>query len=340
MGIRLIIKRKGLFKRSRKPIPFDIILGEKLQYGTYGRGRLENEHSDDRLTAVLPHAWGRGIWVWLKEDNKELTIALPTPCHEAEVDELFEMVLRIAQYWKCSIFVEGNKGRYSLTEIPNDIKVAHAYNKSTIQRIAKAIMDEPYSENGEPNIFSCIGGLHQVAFGPKEAEKFLENPDNYSEWLHKVQDSDAHYSYPNFYKWAEDNIEGVYDLFPGFSFLLPYQPFALNYDIFKKTGEQAHAHKWSVCFTDVETKEEMGQLPYDVFLETLDREDMVYHDAHCFMLPNLTHDKIKKILECGKAIIEDRSEAEDCDRSKEQSSADPREKVAKLIELAEKRQEC
>ena len=129
MGITFKIKQKGLFKRNRKPMPFDILLGDKLQYGTYGRGRLENEHSDDRLTAVLPHAWGRGIWVWLQEDNKGLTIGLPTPCHKAEVDELFEMVLRVAQYWRCTITVEGNKGRYSLSEIPADIKVAHAYNQ-------------------------------------------------------------------------------------------------------------------------------------------------------------------------------------------------------------------
>ena len=309
MGITFKIKQKGLFKRNRKPMPFDVLLGDKLQYGTYGRGRLENEHSDDRLTAVLPHAWGRGIWVWLKEDNKGLTIGLPTPCHKAEVDELFEMVLRVAQYWRCTITVEGNKGRYSLSEIPADIKVAHAYNQSTLQSWIDAILEEPYLEDDEPNIITFIGGRHTVGFGPEEAEDCQDGILDFSEWLHEIQDTNAYYCYPDFYEWTKGCIDAEYLLVPGVDALLPYKPFALNYDIFAKTNEQAHADRWSICFAEAggDDYNEIGKLPYDVFLEVVRQEKLIdHHDAHCFMLPRLTREDIDLILDRGHAILEKR----------------------------------
>ena len=315
MSIIFRIKQKGLFKRNRKPIPFDVILGDKLQYGTYGRGRLENEHSDDRLTAVLPNAWGRGIWVWLKKDNKGLSIMLPTPCHDAEVDELFEMVLRVAQYWRCSITVEGNKGRYSLSEIPNDIKVAHAYNKSILQSWIDSIMKEPYLEDDEPNIITFAGGRHTVGFGPEEAEDCQDGILDFSEWLHQIQDTNAYYCYPDFYEWTKGCIDAEYLLIPGVEFLLPYKPFALNYDTFVKTNEQAHADRWSICFAHHSHSDddynEIGKLPYDVFLDVLEQENLTdQHDAHCFLLHKLTEEDIIRILDCGKQIMENR-ESED-----------------------------
>lgn len=315
MSIIFRIKQKGLFKRNRKPIPFDILLGEKLLYGTYGRGRLENEHSDDRLTAVLPNAWGRGIWVWLKKDNKGLSIMLPTPCHDAEVDELFEMVLRVAQYWRCSITVEGNKGRYSLSEIPNDIKVAHAYNKSILQSWIDSIMEEPYLEDDEPNIITFAGGRHTVGFGPEEAEDCQDGILDFSEWLHQIQDTNAYYCYPDFYEWTKGCIDAEYLLIPGVDFLLPYKPFALNYDTFVKTNEQAHADRWSICFAHPSHSDddynEIGKLPYDVFLDVLEQENLTdQHDAHCFLLHKLTEEDIIRILDCGKQIMESR-ESED-----------------------------
>ena len=319
MSISFKIKQKSLFKRSRKPIPFDVILGDKLQYGTYGRGRLENEHSDDRLTAVLPHAWGRGIWVWLEKDNKGLDIVLPTPCHTAEVDELFEMVLRIAQYWKCTIYVEGNKGRYSLSEIPNDIKVVHAYNESTLQTLIDEILEAPYLEDDEPNIATFAGGRHHVGFGPEEAEDFRDGYLDFSEWLHDVQDTNAYYNYPDFYEWTKGRIDAEYTLVPGVICLMPYKPFALSYDTFVKTGERAHAHTWAVCFSDPEENfDEIGKLPYDVFLEVLEQENLIdHHDAHCFMLPSLTRDQIDYILKCGNAILEAR-ENDGCGNDEEE----------------------
>ena len=315
MSIIFRIKQKGLFKRNRKPIPFDVILGDKLQYGTYGRGRLENEHSDDRLTAVLPNAWGRGIWVWLKKDNKGLSIMLPTPCHDAEVDELFEMVLRVAQYWRCSITVEGNKGRYSLSEIPNDIKVAHAYNKSILQSWIDSIMKEPYLEDDEPNIITFAGGRHTVGFGPEEAEDCQDGILDFSEWLHQIQDTNAYYCYPDFYEWTKGCIDAEYLLIPGVEFLLPYKPFALNYDTFVKTNKQAHADRWSICFAHPSHSDddynEIGKLPYDVFLDVLEQENLTdQHDAHCFLLHKLTEEDIIRILDCGKQIMENR-ESED-----------------------------
>lgn len=311
MSIIFRIKQKGLFKRNRKPIPFDVILGDKLQYGTYGRGRLENEHSDDRLTAVLPHAWGRGIWVWLKKDNRGLTIMLPTPCHDAEVDELFDMVLRVAQYWRCSIFVDDNKGRYSLSEIPNDIKVAHAYNKSILQSWIDSILEEPYLEDDEPNIITFAGGRHTVGFGPEEAEDCQDGILDFSEWLHEIQDTNAYYCYPDFYEWTKGCIDAEYLLIPGVEFLLPYKPFALNYDTFVKTNEQAHADRWSICFAHPSHSDddynEIGKLPYDVFLEVLEQENLTdQHDAHCFLLHKLTEEDIIRILDCGKQIMESR----------------------------------
>lgn len=315
MSIIFRIKQKGLFKRNRKPIPFDVILGDKLQYGTYGRGRLENEHSDDRLTAVLPNAWGRGIWVWLKKDNKGLSIMLPTPCHDAEVDELFEMVLRVAQYWRCSVFVDGNKGRYSLSEIPNDIKVAHAYNKSILQSWIDSILEEPYLEDDEPNIITFAGGRHTVGFGPEEAEDCQDGILDFSEWLHEMQDTSAYYCYPDFYEWTKGCIDAEYLLIPGVDFLLPYKPFALNYDTFVKTNEQAHADRWSICFAHPSHSDddynEIGKLPYDVFLDVLEQENLTdQHDAHCFLLHKLTEEDIIRILDCGKQIMESR-ESED-----------------------------
>ena len=308
-GIDFDITQKGLLKKSRKAIPLDILLGDNLQYGTYGKGKLTNEHSDDQLTAILPDALGRGIWVRFKEENKGLRISLPTPCHDRELDELFNMIFRIAQYWNCTILWGADRKKFTLFDLKRIKQSAQIYNKECLIDIVEEILDYPYQDNGEPTVCNFIGGWHHVAFGPKEAEKFIERPTCFSEWLHEVQAAKASYCYPDFYEWTKGCITGQYDLIPGgFSFLLPYTPFALSYDIFKKTGEPAHADTWEVCFTNTEPMEEMGKLPYDVFLEALAPEDMVYHDAHCFMLPNLTYDKIQRILENGNAILSSRKE--------------------------------
>ncbi len=107
MAIDVIIKA-GMFRRV--PLPFDVIIGDKLHYGNaedYVQ-TMDGQVGKREFIAYLPEHIGRGFLViWHEGESRRVVLRQTLPCCEPELREFYETVKRIAEFWKGRLIVDG-----------------------------------------------------------------------------------------------------------------------------------------------------------------------------------------------------------------------------------------
>ena len=303
MPLSFTIKQKGLFAAKKKPLPFEVILGDTLTYGSYPKENKDRMKmlsvGATQFVAVVPHAFGRGIWVfWNKEELNKIRLLLPTPCHNEEITELFNILARVSEYWDCTVISSDRNRRIAPKNFEKERMAARKYNRKALHELIDLT---GRVKGGIP--LQCAGWPLTVT--SEAAGTFLKTPTAFDEWLHTRLSIDAYYSRPDYYRFEDGTVEGEYGLFNDSWLILPYAPFDMPGETFNENGKQVKADRYTMHLFTEKAGDIIGVLPYDIFLRTLDKAKMHEYDGNCFLHDPLSSEEIEQIYEDGKKLMEE-----------------------------------
>lgn len=178
MSVDISIKQKGFFK---KELPLNVILGHHLKYGVLDGLRLEVGVLDENDFIVYnPQHIGRGISVCIdRSKTKNVSLRLLSPTSNEELHDFYECVERIANYWKCTLEVDGTV--MSVAAFKDGFANMCDFNSRTLKNMATEIIDE---DTGNLTLFSVFWPL---VIGKNEAVDFIgdNSVDVFGNWLHE-----------------------------------------------------------------------------------------------------------------------------------------------------------
>ena len=303
MPISFTVKQKGIFASKKKTLPLEVILGDTLIYGSYpkdDKDRLKLHTLGTReFVAVAPHAFGRGIWVfWKKDETKKIRLLLPTPCHNEEITELFNILTRISGYWDCNIICDDRNRRVHPKNLEKERMAARKYNRKALHEL----IDLTGRAKGGITL-QCAGW--PLCVSAEAASRFLQTPTTFDDWLHTRLSIDAYYSRPDYYRLEDGTVEGEYDILNDRYLILPYEPFDAPGETFTKDGKQVGADRYTMYLFTEKAGDIIGVLPYDIFINVLDQKKIHDYDGRCFLLDPLSSEDIEKIYADGTEMIKE-----------------------------------
>ncbi len=290
MSVDITIRQKGLLKKT---LPLTVILGEKLQYGAFDGVALEvGKLAENEFVAFHPEHIARGISVvWNEKEKNEVSLRLLNFTSDAEINDLYQMVGRIASHWNCTIEVDGNA--VTAEEFQAGQQDMIDFNR----RVAKEFLTRSITakENEDAN-YTIFCAMWPLVIGPEEAQRFLNDFESFAVWLHDKQKLDAYYANPHFYK-TETGIIGMYALtedtrsiFP----VKPYVPLGINNP---ETGKMLECNNYVVMLYSLTENAVIGQIPvYEKFLDALPSQKVSRYDGNNILIEGLTHAEMKSML--------------------------------------------
>ena len=287
MSIEVVIKQKGFFK---KDLPMEIILGDDLTYGTYDWGnRIQPKVMGKNGFVVYNESCiGRGISVdWLSKNKKSVYLKVLNPTSENELRNFYAMATRIADYWKCSLEVDGAK--LSIQEFNDGFDNMLQFNNRALLKLASEIIEKK-------SHYVLFSAMYPLSFGVQEAEEVLKDPEFLDRWMNEKQSEEFYYAVPRFYSTPE-GIQGVYVCTAGCKGIFPQKPI-VPFDITDpKTGKPLECNSYIINFFDPSTLETLGPVSYSEFIDNLDQESVSYFDADHILVEPFSADDIRNFLE-------------------------------------------
>lgn len=297
MSIDVTIRQKGIFQ---KRLPLEVILGETLQYGSFGDGLslAPGRLGKDVLIAYDPAQPARGITVgWHPGALRQVTLRLLNPTTDREIRQFFDMTGRIAQFWHSEVQIESERQRLPLNET-----IIDGYIRSNRSFLSVMLQQTAGAENG-PLCLNCA--LFPLHIGPKTAKMLLgQGHDGFANYL-ALQQKDAFYASPHVYQEpGTGRIVGFYALTEGVRSILPIDPDAL----LKIPGaEKIAVEEWSVflCIDgrDAGGADRLPCIPYQTLWERIPAEKLRRFDAVCNLIERLTHEEMLALLGSGEGTV-------------------------------------
>ena len=289
MSIDVVIKQKGLF---RKDMPLEIILGKDLHYGSFSDGlRLEPDKlGETEFTAYHPQHIGRGFSViWNPREKSRVVLRALTPSTPEELEDFYAAVRRMTEYWTCELEVDGC--RMTPDAFQKGFKDMVAFDRRALKDMAQRILSEE-EEGGPITLFSAFWPL--VA-GPEEARRFLEEPSQYTLWLHEKQSIDAYYAKPMFFS-TEKGVIGRYVLTEDTRSIFPVKPYVPFGFTDPETGRALQCDDYGVMLYSTTRDSGIGELDYSELLCRFPAEKIERYDAHHNLLQGLSLQEMEKLL--------------------------------------------
>lgn len=282
--------RAGLF--SRKPLPLDVIIGTKLEYGNTEAyvQTMPGELGRNEFIAYLPDQIGRGFQViWHEGENRRVVLRQPLPCCMEELREFYRTVERIVCFWKGSLNVDGKAT--SLKAFLNTLEECLKFNEQAIRDLGKDILD---AFEGRYEIYGAVWPLRP---GHAEGRMFMLTPESYDQWLHEKQVIDACY-WPVAYAVKEDGKSGI--ALAGFDPIdvpciypnkVPPDGFSIPDS---RTGHRVPVTEWMII-----VKDDTGvicEIPYDEFREKLPANKVSRYDSDKILIQPMTGEELRAVF--------------------------------------------
>ncbi len=286
MAIDVIVRQKRLFKKT---LPLNVILGDRLLYGDFDGIRLiPDQIGADSFIAFDPEAIARGFSVvWTKNEKQTVSFRLPLPSTASEIRAFFDAVARVATYWRADVELDGTV--MNIAAFSEKYDETLGFNERILRDMASELTQ------GEQRDWTLHAAMWPLVMGRDEAERFLQDPDAYGQWLHEKQAIDAYYAAPMFAR-TSNGVEGYYMLpcdalsvFP----LVPHVPFGV---VDPQTGKPLSCRTFYVVLSDVDAEEDMVKIPYSQFFERLDDRKTHEFDVGHFVLDPLSKQEMAELI--------------------------------------------
>ena len=287
MAIDVIIKA-GLF--HRKPLPFDVIIGDKLFYGNAEDfvQTMDGKVGKKEFIAFLPEHIGRGFQViWYEGESRRVVLRLPLPCCEPEMREFYQTVKRIADFWKGSLTVDGKAT--SLKAFLHTLEDNIRFNVQAARDLGRDII------NASDYTYEIYGAMWPLRPGEAEGRLFMLKPEAFGGWLHEKQVIDACY-WPVVYGIMSDGQTAMAGTI--------YSPLEVPYIYLDKvpegyktrdshTGKMVPVTEWWIVVQDGEGFER--KISYQEFRDKLPTDKVSSYDKDMILIQPMTPEEIRTI---------------------------------------------
>lgn len=287
MSIDVTIRQKGFLKKT---LPLEIILGDELGYGEYDGLRTDiGKLGETEFLAYNPHRMGRGFSViWNREERSQVELRLLNPTSKEEIEDFFQCIERIADYWKCDIEIDGEPVKAG--DLPEILENMIGFNQRVLRDMSQKVVDE-----GNPlTLFSVA---FPIVLGKEEAQRFAreENTDGFRDYMHDKQSLDVYYPAPRFYR-TDRGIMGIYCLSEDVRSIFPKKPTVPFGMKDPETNKGLKADLWKVFLYSGSMNAQVGEIAYDEMIERLPKEKVSEFDEEKILIENLTLDELKGML--------------------------------------------
>jgi len=215
MSVDIVIRQRGFFGR---PLPLDVIIGDRLLFGSMDADMRIRVGGMDGGELIIydPSHVGRGFSVcWRMGERKIVSLRMLTPTTSGEIRSFCETAARIARYWHGS--VEWNGKRLSPEAFLDEMVQLDEYNRRALEGMAQRII------SGESGNMTLHAVRWPLVVGCSEAQRILEDPEFFANWLHSLQMVDAERVSMQFEK-KTDGMLGAVILERGRTQILPEKP--------------------------------------------------------------------------------------------------------------------
>ena len=283
MSIDVLVKQNFF---SNKAMPLDIILGENLHYGDFADDQLNvGTLGKEEFIAYNPKSIGRGFSViWNQNEKKKIALRLPQPSTTQELTDFYAAVERMAKHWGASLVVDGSK--MSLDTFMAGFQDMLEFNNKVIKQFSQEIL------NGEHENLTLYSAMYPLTIGKEEATRFLDNPDDYAQWLHEKQSIDVRFASPRFFM-GDNGIFARYTLFNDLPTIFPNQPTVPFGITDPSTGKALECNDWGISIGILEETSYLCEMAYSEFLSLIPENKKSKFDATHFLLSELTKEEIK-----------------------------------------------
>lgn len=291
MSVDLVIRQKSFIKKA---LPLEVILGNELSYGVMETGcRLKSGVLDEsEFIVYMPQHIGRGISVeWKKGEKQQVALRMLSPTCLEEVDALYRMVQRIANYWNCNIEMDGNG--MNVKEFQSTREEIQKFNVDVLKSMAKRVMED-VEEGGATTLFSA---MWPMMMGKKEAELFVKEPEAFGVWLHEKQVQDLYYAVPLFYRDAEGGVIGRFAISEGVDSIIPVKPYVPFGVEDPDTQKALECSDYRAAFFSSTYDRIIGEVPYEQFISSVPASKLSRYDGGNYVMEGLTVEELKQILQ-------------------------------------------
>ena len=286
MSIDVSIKQKGLWK---KVMPFEVILGEELAFGSTDGMRLIPDQLDGEIILYNPQSIGRGITlVWNENEKNEIQLRLLNPTTEEEMRSFFNCLRRITTYWKCTMTIDNIEE--DVEEYLNQEEDLISFNNRIVKEVSEKIV------HGESRSFTLMSTMWPLVIGKDEADQFVLNPHLFSTWMHERQNHDYYYAKPQFFK-TEKGIKGIYALTEDCPSIFPEKPWVPLGVKNPETGKELECDFFEIALYSTTYDKTIGMIPYDC-LFTLGPDYLSYYDGGSVVVENVNLDVLNQLKDC------------------------------------------
>ncbi len=248
MAVAIEIKQT---KAPKKVITAEEIAALKnLEYGVLDDYFVLDQNRTGSITIVYdPRKIGRGIEVSQKDGD--VSLRLPLPTSESDIKLFYSLAEEI-----CKVLGETSMYR---DEVRISARDAYLYASNDIEASVNGI--DSVSENirsKEMQCFYVFGALNPITLGEKEINEINGSLKNFEDLMDRLQQIDAFYSNPHFYKKKDGTIFGVYFVGEEIECIVPKHAHA-PFNCVKNVSE------WYVMTGD------SISVPYDEFIEKAEK---------------------------------------------------------------------
>lgn len=287
-----ILTQKSVFP---KPLPLNVLLGDSLHYGTYEGMHLAREKVGSMgFVAYHPEHIGRGIRVaWTKTETKSITISLPLPSSDEEINDFIDMILRVSKAWTCSIsFNDTILTSQILKGMTEDFEITNL-------RLLHDLMQDVLNQDSEGELsLSCA--MHRIVVGKKEANQFWAGTttDKFRDWMHHLQERNAFVAEVELLMNKDQRTyTGRFTLPSHLPIIFPNHP-VLPLPYFDLTTGESYYHvtQWEVRLLDTDENFTYGYLSFDELQKRIPSEKVHYFDAANFYVDPLTREDFAQMM--------------------------------------------
>lgn len=192
-------------------------------------------------------------------------------------------------HWKCDLEVDGEKT--NLREFQADFANKADFTLRTLRNMSKEILE------GKHETLPLHCAMFPLILGGEEAERFAEaeSLEGFRNFLHEKQGIDVYYAAPRFYRDGQ-GILGLYVLRQGVRSVFPTAPRVPLGVQDPDTGKALQVDRWEMGLGN-EQMEQVGQVPYQVFLDRLPAPKVSRFDGGSVLMEGLTLQELQKIAE-------------------------------------------
>jgi len=316
MSIEITITQKGFFK---KVLPFEVIVGSELKYGSFDGIRLEDGTiGADEFIAYNPNHIARGFSVtWKDGEKQQVYLRLLIPSHDAEIDDFYNTITRIATYWKnCKINQDGepitlndinyqrsNMKAFSLrtlNDICNETKVATEDEDGKVLFVTDDTKDNGELISPYEGEITLYGARWPIVLGEKEKTMLADSADSteFKKFLHEKQAIDAYYAKALFYEHNDTKeLCARYVLTEDTVSIFPRNPTVPWWMVDEQTGEPIKIENWEIGLCSITKNDLIGEIPYDNFIAKL--QNVEYYDHGHVLIQGVSLAEMKELLIVG-----------------------------------------